>query len=280
MSLPTTRGRGWILFSAAISLLALAPTVPAQTLSRHQSTAGQNQPLAGTRGELSSDWVGEQNSITGYALNAPSVAVRFSDIGSSRTSEPTDAAVEPNGDFPARFSGRAIVVNFQEDNRAPDLSADQDDRYLEFAKVDLRSGINNNSFQHAVGKPEYAEPFIAVINSSVPAPQVYRYGQAGFWKTWDSPNICYRPLYFEEPNLERYGYHFERIQPAVSGLHFLSNVLALPYKRGVHGPRECVSGLGYYRPGNCNPAYWPRLEKGKLGFTRETLTIGALLVMM
>jgi len=77
---------------------------------------------------------------------------------------------------------------------------------------------------------------------------------------WDAPCLCYRPLYFEEINLERYGYGCcACIQPAVSAAHFFGTVPCLPYCMADHCPCECEYTLGHYRPGSCPPwrYHWP-----------------------
>jgi hypothetical protein len=63
--------------------------------------------------------------------------------------------------------------------------------------------------------------------------------------------ICYRPLYFEEIALERYGEHWGILQPAISGAHFFGSVAALPYKMTVRPPRSCECSNGFSRCGDC-----------------------------
>ena len=76
--------------------------------------------------------------------------------------------------------------------------------------------------------------------------------------TWKASNLCHKPLYFEEVNLERYGHTAGPfVQPVVSTAHFFFNIAVLPYKMGVHQPHECQYALGYYRPGNCAPWICP-----------------------
>ncbi len=72
--------------------------------------------------------------------------------------------------------------------------------------------------------------------------------------TWKASDLCHKPLYFEQVNLERYGHTAGPVlQPAVSSAHFFLSVIVLPYKMGVHTPVECQYALGYYRPGDCAP---------------------------
>ena len=95
------------------------------------------------------------------------------------------------------------------------------------------------------------------------------------FKTWRSPDMVHNPLYFEEANLERYGNTRGRLQPFYSGLHFFSAVATLPYKKGVRPPRDCEFSLGHYRPGDCNPAYRPTLERNGKALIRQGLVVGA-----
>ena len=72
--------------------------------------------------------------------------------------------------------------------------------------------------------------------------------------TWTASNLCHNPRYFESVNLERYGHtRGPLLEPVVQSAHFFGNIFILPYKMGVHGPRECQYALGYYRPGNDAP---------------------------
>ncbi|MEQ1830338.1 MAG: hypothetical protein ABL921_30555, partial [Pirellula sp.] len=71
---------------------------------------------------------------------------------------------------------------------------------------------------------------------------------------WQSPAFCYSPLYFEQPNLERYGTspgHW--LSPAVSASFFFGQVVAFPLKSFRHPfwSKDCT--LGHHRPGNCTP---------------------------
>jgi hypothetical protein len=66
---------------------------------------------------------------------------------------------------------------------------------------------------------------------------------------WEAPALCHRPLYFEEPNLERYGHHACcMLQPLMSGVHFFSAVPALPFKMALERPHRY--NFGYARPGS------------------------------
>jgi len=76
---------------------------------------------------------------------------------------------------------------------------------------------------------------------------------------WEAPSLCYGPLYFEEVNLERYGYsqaYLRAIQPLASSAHFFGTIPTLPYLMVAEPSRECVYTLGQYRPGSCVPFQW------------------------
>jgi hypothetical protein len=76
---------------------------------------------------------------------------------------------------------------------------------------------------------------------------------------WEAPSLCHGPLYFEETNLERFGYSqkgLRAIQPLASTARFFGTVPMLPYLLLAEPSRDCVYTLGQYRPGSCVPFQW------------------------
>jgi hypothetical protein len=77
---------------------------------------------------------------------------------------------------------------------------------------------------------------------------------------WQARNFFHRPLYFDDTPLERYGQtKHPLLQPVISGGRFFGTFLVLPYKMGIDRTGDCVSTLGYYRPGSCTPCIRERL---------------------
>ncbi|MCA9239837.1 MAG: hypothetical protein KDA37_06545 [Planctomycetales bacterium] len=94
----------------------------------------------------------------------------------------------------------------------------------------------------------------AMAEDPTPAGMVLVRGWPVMQYNWAAPGSRHNPLYFEEVNLERYGYACSTcLQPAVSGAHFFCTIPALPYLMAVDCPCECEYALGHWRPGNCNP---------------------------
>jgi len=54
----------------------------------------------------------------------------------------------------------------------------------------------------------------------------------------------HRPLYFEQPNLERCGHHDGILSPYTSAAHFFGNVVLLPLHLVLEPPCQCVPTLG------------------------------------
>jgi len=77
---------------------------------------------------------------------------------------------------------------------------------------------------------------------------------------WQATQLCHRPLYFEEINLERYGHSLGCAQPLLSAAHFYGTVAVMPVKFVLEPPCQCVYTLGHFRPGSCVPfeVYHPR----------------------
>lgn len=100
---------------------------------------------------------------------------------------------------------------------------------------------------------------------------------------WDAPAFCHQPLYFEEVNLERYGYgprYVRVLQPVLSGAHFFATVPALPYKMAADPPWDCAYTLGHYRPGSPAPYRVMNPPHSALGGLAEAGTVLGLIVLI
>ncbi len=104
------------------------------------------------------------------------------------------------------------------------------------------------------------------------------------WKdfefNWEAPVLAHRPLYFEDVNLERYGYTAGILQPAVSTVHFLSRFVASPYLWGAEHSRELDYSFGHYRPGSCAPYHVHRFPVSlKGGVSGAATSVGLIFVL-
>ena len=98
--------------------------------------------------------------------------------------------------------------------------------------------------------------------------------------TWKASNLCHKPLYFEQPRLERYGHSLPPyIQPVASAAHFFVSVPLMPYNMGLELPTECIYTLGYYRPSSCAPYHIPGVPLSVRGAFFEAGLIGALFLV-
>lgn len=99
--------------------------------------------------------------------------------------------------------------------------------------------------------------------------------------TYQASNLCHKPLYFEEVQLERYGHTAGPIkQPLLSGAHFFGNIAVLPYKMAINPPLECQYALGYYRPGSCAPWHIPPIPFSVRGALAEAgVWIGGIYII-
>jgi hypothetical protein len=70
---------------------------------------------------------------------------------------------------------------------------------------------------------------------------------------WQASNICYQPLYYEDPQLERYGHSYPFfVQPFAIG-RMTIQAAGIPYQMVIDPCWSSVYPLGYYRPGECSP---------------------------
>lgn len=159
----------------------------------------------------------------------------------------------------------------------PELSDEDEIKLLSrLPRADLNAGISPNSIQRAVNYPDVPNPNLSFAENARLAPTMAISFQPAT-KTWRSPDMVHRPLYFEQGNLERYGNGIGRWQPVASGVHFFSSVLMLPYKMGSESPKECDYSMGHFRPGDCVPAYKSHRPLSFRGAIFEGLAIGTVL---
>ena len=95
--------------------------------------------------------------------------------------------------------------------------------------------------------------------------------------SWQASNLCHKPLYFENVQLERYGHSRGPFaQPFHSAFHFFGSLLFLPYQTGIHPANECRYALGYYRPGSCAPWIIEPIPFSRQAIRRQVLaSLGA-----
>jgi hypothetical protein len=71
---------------------------------------------------------------------------------------------------------------------------------------------------------------------------------------WASPAFCHKPLYFEQPNLERYAKYPNCTVATIGSIgHFYGTALLLPAKFAMKPCWSSSCTLGNHRPGDCNP---------------------------
>ncbi len=76
---------------------------------------------------------------------------------------------------------------------------------------------------------------------------------------WESPNIGYQPLYFEDVALERYGQTCRPGRQVLqSTVHFGASFLTLPYHLFIDPSWNCETPYGYCRPGEIAPFTYSR----------------------
>jgi hypothetical protein len=103
--------------------------------------------------------------------------------------------------------------------------------------------------------PEDCAETSGIFSEEVPvdyvSPEYCGKPPAAFYRRMSS--FRHHPLYFEEVNLERYGYSFGILQPAASAAHFFGTIPALPYKMAVCPPCSCRSTCRYPESGRHVP---------------------------
>ena len=117
-------------------------------------------------------------------------------------------------------------------------------------QVDLPSILSQARIESVALEPAELAPMVRIQNS--PSMGEYQWTPSGY--CWQSPAFCHKPLYFEQPNLERYGNStFPLLAPAVSATYFFGQVTFLPIRSLIQPPWSSSCTLGHHRPGDCAP---------------------------
>jgi hypothetical protein len=143
---------------------------------------------------------------------------------------------------------RIVLIDSQEDEQ-PAAEDDPNEGLEPIGKVKASIRMKEGPFPQDIAATQW---------ENMPTPyQGYgaRRGWHDWYFGWEAPAVFFKPLYFEDINLERYGIHMGCLQPAVSFGHFFTRCACLPYKLLVQPPCECIYTLGYERPNNCIPLY-------------------------
>jgi hypothetical protein len=100
---------------------------------------------------------------------------------------------------------------------------------------------------------------------------------------WEASGLYFQPLYFEETNLERYGYSprgIRLLQPVLSAGNFFLTIPLLPYKIASQPPRQGTYTLGLYRPGSPVPYRINRPEFRLAGVVAEAAVISGIILLI
>ena len=132
----------------------------------------------------------------------------------------------------------------------PEDDFDRFGRQIADVPVDIRP--SEGALPEDVGAEKFAAD--PTIDETFPSDQ-----PADIYCSYTPWTICYRPLYFEDIGLERYGKNVGCLQTGLSGARFFVSVAALPYKMTRRPPRSCECSNGFSRPGDCPlPGYGNR----------------------
>jgi hypothetical protein len=100
----------------------------------------------------------------------------------------------------------------------------------------------------------YFESALVAEPTRLQGPEIGPYPWSAHGYCWESPSFCFSPLYFEQPNLERYGQGVGRpFTSASSAVAFVVDVTTLPIALICSPPCSKSCTLGHHRPGDCAP---------------------------
>jgi hypothetical protein len=210
-------------------------------------------------------------------------------VGPKAPASAVRPAPAPNTDFITRSA-----VWMEQNNDADQKSADEDQESADHTSTMLKEETPIGSLTIDIaprmgerqGERIMPADLATQTYGSLDQPTYIGTGSARPWEDtyvcWSAPSFYHRPLYFEQPNLERYGhYHGNNLlQSAVSAAHFFGSVWVLPYKVGASPWCDCHYTLGRCRPGDCVAHRLERPEISPRGIALQAaVTTGAVFVV-
>ncbi len=151
---------------------------------------------------------------------------------------------------------QVLPIHFQQ--TAPTANSRPIQKNASGLKLDemIRSPIDHYKAMNNLGTNNFFLSGVDIPNQvrSAPLNELGSFEWTPFGYCWCTPSFCHKPLYFEQPNLERYGISPGPIlAPVHSSAHFFGSIVMLPAKV-VYRPwwtKSCT--LGNNRPGDCVP---------------------------
>jgi hypothetical protein len=151
---------------------------------------------------------------------------------SQRSATPRALSQAPDGPPPAPAAEAAVSTPPAPEFSLERVNAGQDIRPLRETTIDLRPTT-------AVPENPAGNVYAGTVDLR------HRMGWMASVETGHTASVQFHPLYFEEINLERYGYHFGCLQPAVSAVRFYGSLPLLPYKLADRPPCSYESNLAH-----------------------------------
>jgi hypothetical protein len=185
------------------------------------------------------------------AINATPISYQAQESTPREDEGPEPVPDEPNlSDLEGLDANEDLDIDEDDDRLLDDDMEDEEPAAREMTQWNLKpiSSIVP-SLRLANGKSPADQSWQLTSRNSAPI------GNSDKLFAWAAPNISYKPLYFEDVALERYGQTKGLFrQPFVSGIHYLKSAAMLPYFSLYDPVNSCDGPLGYCRPGqkvNC-----------------------------
>jgi hypothetical protein len=146
---------------------------------------------------------------------------------------------------------------------------ESESKLLERMARDGKVGLNPLNLKYDITLPDY--PATRKAQASTRQWEPLR-------ETVEPPFVCYRRLYFQQLNFERYGYDLGVLSPFLSTGAFCFDVLALPYHLGMDPFCRFECNTGYCLPGDHVPLLLYPPQWSASGVLGEAAAIGLLVV--
>lgn len=192
-------------------------------------------------------------SVSNVPLLPPASSINSAEVKTEEKKVPVVAPLTTESPLTKNSTGVTVPLSENEGKIKPSQSPFTKD----FAKGTYTDECPDPKSLPSIRELSYKitpQPGLFPENCPLPDEVYVRKAPTPICFTWKASNLCHKPLYFEDPQLERYGHTVCPLaQPFISRARFWLTIPILPYLMGVNPPNECIYDLGMYRPGNCAP---------------------------
>jgi hypothetical protein len=187
---------------------------------------------------------------------------------------------DPPAETPPGGADKALSADQDPEGKTESIAIDPGIRRVDQLTINIAPPEDKDVPPEAARMPEnLAAAYFAKQTFVLPQPLDYSLwlDDVGYGPALNFP---YRPLYFEEINLERYGHSWGPAQPFLSAANFVGSVIMLPYNWCEHPDGRRTYHDHHFRPGGRGPRELQVRKFNPLGTAAESAAMVGFVLLI